>query len=284
MRFLHCERHPTGPTGFAIASSRVVQASHCRVAVEGALADPCVELYFNFGPTGREVFTGGSRTPSSRTAWVLGPRTTTLLVSKELRDCDILAVRVHAGVAKALLGVPATELRGQLIDLEDLWGTTVAQQVREQAASVADPSDRLRLVERFVHARIRSSSAYGAAQRALSLCRELASGERTSVRRVAEWTGMSHRALIRTFDEHVGLKPKAFHRAARLRRVIETLGSSNPNRQSAEGWAAIAAAFGFSDQAHLIDEFRALTTVSPSDYVRQRVNVGHGFIAHRRAD
>lgn len=283
MSFLHRERRPDGVAGRCIARSRVVQASHCRIAVEGALPDACVEIYVNLGRQGRHRCSGDSpHALAPRSAWVMGPRADTLLVAKELRDCDIVAVRVHPGMTLALLGVPAVELRGELVDLDEFWGAS-AEHLRERLAVTEGADDRLQIAEQFVQQRIVRSGTCEAAHRARQLCGRLVGEDRSSVRELAASVGLSHRALIQLFDEHVGLKPKTFQRVQRLRRVIEAIGAAKQPGVTTEAWAALAARFGLCDQAHLIDEFRSLTSLTPTEYIRRRAHVGDGFVAYRLA-
>ncbi len=42
--------------------------------------------------------------------------------------------------------------------------------------------------------------------------------------------------------------------------------------QARADWAAVAAEHGYSDQAHLIDEFRDLAGLTPADYLRSRAD------------
>jgi AraC-like DNA-binding protein len=75
---------------------------------------------------------------------------------------------------------------------------------------------------------------------------------------VAAELGVSERHLRRVFRETVGVSPKAFARIARFHRAL------GAGRQDARaGWASIAAAAGYYDQAHLIAEFRAIAGVTP---------------------
>jgi len=70
-------------------------------------------------------------------------------------------------------------------------------------------------------------------------------------------------ALVRTFEQAVGLKPKTYARLRRFDRVLA--------RHAAEpdaSWADIAAAEGYTDQAHLSREFRAFAGVTPGRYRR----------------
>jgi transcriptional regulator GlxA family with amidase domain len=78
------------------------------------------------------------------------------------------------------------------------------------------------------------------------------------VHAVAADLGMSERHLRRVFRDAVGVSPKAFAKLARFHRA---LGAAHADRRTS--WARIATATGYYDQAHLIDEFRTITGVTP---------------------
>ena len=85
----------------------------------------------------------------------------------------------------------------------------------------------------------------------------LARGAR--VRRVAGELGWSERRLRRVFRASVGLSPKRYGRIHRLHRVLDVAAGG-------AGWAEVAATCGFTDQAHLVHDFRDLTGLRPSEY------------------
>lgn len=64
-----------------------------------------------------------------------------------------------------------------------------------------------------------------------------------------------------------GLTPKRFGRVQRLQRLVRAL-----DGQAQVDWATMAAEHGYADQSHLADEFRELVGVTPTEYVRSRVN------------
>ncbi|MEU9505842.1 AraC family transcriptional regulator [Micromonospora sp. NPDC048170] len=89
-------------------------------------------------------------------------------------------------------------------------------------------------------------------------------GDRSTLRvdDFARRHGSSVRRLQRLFLEYVGVGPKWVIRRYRLQEAIE---------QAADGpqdWASLASDLGYSDQAHLIREFTAVTGTSPAAYVR----------------
>ncbi|MEV6814153.1 AraC family transcriptional regulator [Micromonospora sp. NPDC051296] len=83
------------------------------------------------------------------------------------------------------------------------------------------------------------------------------------VRRVDEFArdhGISVRRLQRLFVTHVGVGPKWVIRRYRLHEAIERAAGGPPD------WAGLAAELGYSDQAHLVRDFTAVTGVSPGAY------------------
>lgn len=79
------------------------------------------------------------------------------------------------------------------------------------------------------------------------------------VARMASELGISPRQLQRRFRAAVGLSPKEFVRVLRFARVWQ-VASMRPD----ESWAKLAADFGYSDQAHLVREFRDFGAEPPS--------------------
>ena len=275
--FRHVRRLPPGSASHAARESWIMQAERCRMAAEAALPDAAVELYFNLGPAGRHVegTVERGRLPH-RAAWVVGARDRPLYIEKEIRDCDIVAIRLHPWMAERVLGVPATELRQSLTDLDDFWGSAV-DAIRNQLYETSDPNARLLIVEDAVASRA-SRRPDGAAAVTESLCHDSERNAHSTIAQLADRHGLTHRRVIELFDRNVGLKPKAYQRVRRLRRVFHLIDSS-----PRPSWTTIAHRCGYFDQAHFINDFRLLTGVSPGEYEATRSSVGHGCIPHRLA-
>ena len=277
--FQYVRRAPDGAVGELVRESWSMRAERCRTAVEAALPDAALELYFNLGPAGRQLGTRQHTTDRQpRGAWIVGPRERPLLVEKEIRDSNIVGVRLHAGTAMHVLGVPASEVRATLLDLDLFWGREV-DDVRDQLASTTDAACRLAIVESAITRRVKQTRPRTDAALARALCETVGASLHESIATIAARTGLTHRRLIAVFDEGVGLKPKAFQRVHRLRRVLRLAGEV-PRRS----WTTIAHCTGYYDQAHMINDFRALTGVRPADYAATRTSVGEGFMPYRLAD
>jgi AraC-like DNA-binding protein len=273
--FQYVRQFAQGAVAEVARESWAVRAERCRMAAEAALPDASVELYFNLGPTGRHL---SGRSPRAalphRVAWVVGPRARPLFIEKETRDCDIVAIRLVPWVAHRVLGVPAAELRENMVDLDEFWGSVV-QETRERLHVTTDARARLSIIEQAVAHRVTRSEVTDESALARRLCDAAEAEPSLTVGALAARYGLTHRRVIEIFDRTVGLKPKAYWRVRRLRRVFH-LSDASPRLS----WTTIAHRCGYYDQAHLINDFRQLTGILPSEYVATKSSVGHGFVPH----
>lgn len=154
-------------------------------------------------------------------------------------------LRLRAGTAGRVLGMPAVEVRDRQLPLSDLWPAAADWPDRPEAA---DPAQRLRLLtEAVLHRKAEPDPLVGAAVRRLVV-------PRARVSAVAADLGVSERQLNRRITAAVGYGPKFLARVARLRRLVAAAGESLAERAYAAGYAG---------QAHMSDEVRHLTGLTP---------------------
>ena len=158
--------------------------------------------------------------------------------------------------ARALLGVPAADLAGELLEVED-----VAADLADLPERLAGqrPVDGLRVV---VGTLMQALARHGEARPRAEVGRALAGLTRgVAVARVAEEVGYSRRRLTTLVRQETGLAPKEYQRVARFQASRAVLG----RRPLAE----VAAACGYADQAHLAREWSELAGCSPSTWLRE---------------
>jgi len=214
------------------------------------LPDGCVDILFDLG--------------AGALANVVGPMTTAVITPPAPVgfSMDLVGVRFRPGEAPAFLAVSAREIRDLDVPLEDAsprWDRDLAPRLRDASVEA-----RIRLLDRALLSRRR---AFAADRRLRTALVSLRDG--THVSEVASLTGLGERHLLRLFEEHVGLGPKAFARVIRAQALVSDLDALALGESPR--WADLAAAHGFSDQAHLIREVKALTGVSPSALFRERL-------------
>lgn len=89
---------------------------------------------------------------------------------------------------------------------------------------------------------------------------------RTTIASLATRCGVSPRELRAQFIKQVGLSPKQFARIVRVNAVLARLSTDTK-----ADWRGIVYALGYCDQAHFIRDFRAVTGVTPTAYLKQDI-------------
>lgn len=238
---------PSESTAPAVAALFVFD---CQQDGPGVLI-PHPENHFGvrFGPSiprGIEVHAFGARQKVHRKVIRSGQRTVT--------------ARLRLGASHAVLGVPASEITGCIIALEDLWGDAATRRLYAQLTDARDSVAVAGVLESAIAERLAKAGERSAnVQLALAAADKLTSA---NVNAVALDLGVSERHLRRVFHETVGVSPKAF---AKLRRFHHALRVARA--EARPSWANIAAAAGYYDQAHLIADFREIAGVTPRAFL-----------------
>lgn len=171
-----------------------------------------------------------------------------------------VTVRLRLGASDAVLGVPASEISGQIVAIEDLWGDGATRRLYSQLSEARDTSAVAVVLEKAIaerHANARQRS--GQTQLALAAADKLL---KTNVNLAAMDLGVSERHLRRVFQETMGVGPKAFTKLARFHHALRAA-----RAEERPSWANIAAVAGYYDQAHLIADFRSIAGVTPRAFV-----------------
>ncbi|MGW3961655.1 helix-turn-helix domain-containing protein [Amycolatopsis sp. NPDC005003] len=206
-------------------------------------------------------------------AFVAGPDTAAW--SSEAEGV-LTGVRFVPGRAAAVLGVAADELRDRRVPLAELWGRPVAERlvegvlspvsaVAERVADLAPPDFAVtELIARLDAGVARvGDAARTMFTRPVSAAPRGTGAVADPADLVAERAGapslsgaVSERRLRRRFVQAVGYGPATYLRVSRFQRAV-ALAPFAPTL------AALAAAAGYADQAHLSRECRALTGLTP---------------------
>jgi len=174
----------------------------------------------------------------------------------------MVAFKVRAGAIGTLLGVPAKEIRDLTLPLNEIWGRE-ADFLAERMAGASSVRERVMLLSQELQRRVQQTPHDPVVLAASSWIEQ--SEGRLRVREVIERSGYSQRALLQHFDQGVGLTPKQHARVTRIRATIARI--SNPEEID---WAELALRSGFSDQAHMIHEFRDLVGHPPAKFMSER--------------
>ena len=163
-------------------------------------------------------------------------------------------VRFRPAMAARLLRLPGGLSVDQSIALADAWKSAAVRDLLEQLAEANSPRDAIARLE----AALGDPAPLDPIERAIAwLCE---SRGQISIEALADSAAVSPRQFRRLCLERTGLSPK------RLARVLRFSSAAAPTPSLRRVRADIALDCGYYDQAHLINEFRELAGVSPSQF------------------
>jgi AraC-like DNA-binding protein len=177
-----------------------------------------------------------------------------------------MQINLAPSAAHMLFGLPMRDLAEQNVPLDALLSG--ADLLVEQLHEATSWPERFAILDQDLAARVAGAPeptpGVAWAWRELERTRG-----RATVAALCEELGWSRRRLAARFAEEIGLGPKAVARLFRFHHALELV-SGDP----APSWAKTAFAAGYYDQSHLINEFRAITGITPRQYVTNLQDAG----------
>ncbi|MCX2184742.1 AraC family transcriptional regulator [Streptomyces sp. SKN60] len=162
-------------------------------------------------------------------------------------------VRFAPGEAAGVLGVEASAVRDERVDLAELWDPRVARRLADRVSGAAD---RAAALEDLVLRRAADAPAPDPLLRAVVA--RLRAG--LPVGTAADQLGIGVRQLHRRSLAAFGYGPKTLARILRLQRALALVTAGVPAAEAAPRAGCV-------DQAHLAREMRALTGLTIGGYV-----------------
>jgi AraC-like DNA-binding protein len=183
------------------------------------------------------------------------------------RDSEVqrgVQLAVHPFAARAILGLPAAELGGNVVELGDVLDT--------DWAGLADLTDGIagatavRRVNSWIDRRLTAAPRHRIApelHRAWDLI--VGSGGRRRITDVARDVGWSRRHLTARLRIEIGIGAKDLARLARFHRARSLLLRARPPL------ADLATICGYADQAHLTAEWRRFADCTPGQWIAEEL-------------
>jgi AraC-like DNA-binding protein len=182
---------------------------------------------------------------------------------------NVFGIKFRAGAFRPLLGSSVSTLANRVAPIDKAFGEA-GRQWQAAMLSLDDEDARIAAASNFLRARMpaHDPDAVRAGQFVDIILQSSTSesGIRT-VDELVRHSGVNTRSLQRLFREYVGASPKWVIRRYRLHELAERLKAGE-----ALDAAQTALELGYSDQAHLINDFRSIVGYSPNHYRRQLRN------------
>jgi AraC-like DNA-binding protein len=215
-------------------------------------------------PTGSSELVISLEDFSPEGAVLCGARSESFLLERTAQD-HLFGIHFHPGGIFPFLGVPACELEGTNVHLDDLWPGE-SERIRSRLLEAPTAEKRFQVMESWLLSRLELPMVrHPAVSYALSQLKT-AAGARVSD--LADEVSLSQRRFIEVFKQQVGLPPKLYGRVMRFQRIISELAS-----KTEVDWTDLALEHGYFDQAHFIHEFKAFSGLTPTEYLPLRT--GH---------
>ena len=179
---------------------------------------------------------------------------------------EIIAARLFPEYTIPLLGLRPSEIS----DLTPDWpnhlaraGDHLRRLAESGTAAETIAQALLRLISHQIETIAPVASGMFAALQAIR-----AHNGQLDINTLTEFADMSARTLRRSSTDRIGLSPKAYARYVRHQKLVQTA-----MRYETPDWAGLAYDFGFSDQAHMARDVKAMSGLTPAALHRQRTGV-----------
>ena len=173
----------------------------------------------------------------------------------------VLGTRFRPGGFRALIDVPVARLTDRVVPLAELFGAADADALERSVRACDDDAARIERVEAFLRARLGDRPDPRVAEVAAIVRLLLDDPSITRVDQLARRCHLSARTLQRVFHDYVGVSPKWVVQRQRLHTAAERI-ADDPGLDLGR----LAVELGYFDQAHFINEFKAVVGRPPAEY------------------
>ena len=238
-------------------------------SIEEVIPDACIELILNFGSA--YVQTDGS-TPRVLPKVCLIGLLSKPLVLQSNGVVKIIAVRFFAWGALPFLKNEGRRGNTLKIELDDAWRAVVSKIAAKVHAG--EYQKAVEEIEDFlIGKRLNTLFEPKQVQMAAKLLYHTKGQFR--VAELADYCNLSVRQLQRQFDEVTGIPPKTLARTIRFESIRNRL-MFEPDANLTN----LAYEFGYTDQAHFINDFKAFTNKTPGEYAAEMRKLQEMFHDH----
>ncbi|WP_394772748.1 helix-turn-helix domain-containing protein [Flavobacterium sp.] len=171
-----------------------------------------------------------------------------------------------------LLGIPANEFQDSIINIDEIFGQKGI--LLQEQLSENNNYGKIEVLNHFFRKIVNEKSIPNQLLINSSLDFIIANKGLFSVKQLVEYTGYTERHLERKFKECIGLNPKKFGNVIRLHYFLKLL----KDKSDETNLTTISYDAGFSDQSHLIKEFRKHTGISPREYLYSTGKLANNLI------
>lgn len=166
---------------------------------------------------------------------------------------DMIVAVFHPHTISLFIDTPPSAFYNQEISGYDIENRHI-NEIATRIFDCENASEGIRILEEWLMTKLKSSLNIERIGYSLG---KLLLNPSSSVTALADTACLSKKQYERIFREYVGMNPKEYTRIVRFQKSMWMLQRGNRN------YADISAACGYSDQSHLIREFKSMTGHTP---------------------
>ncbi|WP_304957291.1 helix-turn-helix domain-containing protein [Bacteroides caecimuris] len=185
-------------------------------------------------------------------------------------DIEMIVVVFQPHAAKIFFRMPVTLLRDRNVAVADIENTAL----RDLAHKVEDSENHdtcIELIENYFYKCLMHGTTYHL-PRLAEVVRYINNSTQTNIKTLANIACLSEKQFCRVFSEHIGTTPKDFLRVVRMQRTLSVL-----QRNPRIGFAQLSYECGYTDQSHMIKEFKLFSGYTPKEYIARYSPVSDYF-------
>lgn len=172
---------------------------------------------------------------------------------------DMLSVVFQPAGARVFFNLPLQKLYNIRVTASDMEDKELLK-LEKTLTHTEDNRLCIALIEQFLTRRLTHLEEHNI-KRIDTTIRLINSGQ-TDIRQLSDAACLSTKQFNRVFSEHIGCNPKEFARIIRFQRALHTI-ETKPQTPL----TTLAYQCGYFDQSHMIKDFKALSGLTPSEYI-----------------
>lgn len=179
----------------------------------------------------------------------------------------IIGIKFKQGGAFHFFNTPMKEFSHQIINLHDVLNGE-SEKLRYKLLEAKNQEDIQRILDHYMI--IKTGFTNKSSMLVDSVINKVkVSDLPNKIKDLSNTAKISHKHLITLFNQIVGLSPKLVHRLNKFTTVVDVIQERNQ-----VNWPQVAYECQYYDQAHLINEFKSFSGISPKKYFDNEKAVG----------
>ncbi len=195
-----------------------------------------------------------------------------------MNETSLLIVVFQPSGLNGLLGISANYVNDKIIRTEDIFGLQ-SFILQEKLSYNINIEAKINVVNEFFLELVPKHSLSNQSLILPSLNFIVKYKGSITVKQLVNHVGYTERHIERAFGESIGITPKKFGNIVKLHSFLKLL----KNKSGDCNITALCYEAGYSDQSHLIKEFRKYTGITPTQYLNDTSRLAINFMEFKSA-